>query len=301
MKRDKSCLSMVLAMAFAACSPRGEDVGDRTLAEPYLGQPPPGDTAVLFARGMMSLEGRYEFGVSFSPGGLEAFVSVQDPEGPARVLHFRAEGGLWTGPREVALTRGEKTAEMEAFFTPDGRRVYFAPYDEGMDVRLWAVERSEGGWENPRPLPSPVADAPAFFPTTTAEGVVYYSNLAERRIFRAWPIGEFAWTVQDTGLEAMHAFIAPDESYVLLDIRIEGPEDDPDIFVAFREDGGSWSQPIDLGPGVNSDFSETCPSLSPDGRFIFFSRYNEPGGLSDIYWVSSSAIRSARERARIPG
>jgi hypothetical protein len=39
--------------------------------------------------------------------------------------------------------------------------------------------------------------------------------------------------------------------------------------------------------------SETCPSLSPDGRYLFFSRYNEPGGLSNIYWISSAVIAHA--------
>jgi hypothetical protein len=53
---------------------------------------------------------------------------------------------------------------------------------------------------------------------------------------------------------------------------------------------------VSLGPGVNTEFSETCPSLSPDGRFIFFSRYNEPNEVSNIYWVSASVLDRIRER-----
>ena len=39
------------------------------LAGPFLNQPFPGDTAVIFAPGLVSLEGRYEYGMSFSPEG----------------------------------------------------------------------------------------------------------------------------------------------------------------------------------------------------------------------------------------
>jgi hypothetical protein len=47
---------------------------------------------------------------------------------------------------------------------------------------------------------------------------------------------------------------------------------------------------------VNTEFAETCPSLSPDGEFIFFSRYNEPEGRSNIYWISANLMQTAREK-----
>lgn len=31
-----------------------------------------------------------------------------------------------------------------------------------------------------------------------------------------------------------------------------------------------------------------------DGRFIFFSRYNEANDVSNIYWVSARPIQTAR-------
>ena len=39
---------------------------------------------------------------------------------------------------------GARKDEMEAFFAPDGKHVYFAPYDEGLDVRIWQVEIADG-------------------------------------------------------------------------------------------------------------------------------------------------------------
>lgn len=290
-------VTILVVLAPSACS--APPAGDSILAgaDSYLGQSIPGDTAVVFAPGLVSKEGRYEYGLSISPDGQELLVSAQPPDGPTSVMHFRVDEDPWVELGTADLTQGGKAEEMEAFFTPDGQSVYFAPYDEGMDVRIWSAGRGVGEWLNPQQLPDPVAEDPAFFPTSTLEGVVYYSNLTHRRIYRAWRTDGSTWVTEDTGLEAMHAFIAPDESFVLLDIREGGREDDPDIFVSRREEDGSWSTPVKLGSGVNSDFSETCPSLSPDGRFLFFSRYNEPGGVSNIYWVGASVISEALAEA----
>ncbi|MBE0665435.1 MAG: PD40 domain-containing protein [Candidatus Aminicenantes bacterium] len=45
-----------------------------------------------------------------------------------------------------------------------------------------------------------------------------------------------------------------------------------------------------MGAAVNSEFSETCPALSHDGKYIFFSRYNEANEVSDIYWVDAKIL-----------
>ncbi len=36
--------------------------------------------------------------------------------------------------------------------------------------------------------------------------------------------------------------------------------------------------------------------ISPDGKFIFFSRYNDLNGKPDIYWVSSCVINDLKRK-----
>jgi len=50
------------------------------LEGPYFGQPEPGDQAQPFAPGLVSLRGRYEFALSFSPAGDELLFTQQVPE-----------------------------------------------------------------------------------------------------------------------------------------------------------------------------------------------------------------------------
>lgn len=263
----------------------------------YFGQPEPGARAVRFAAGLISQPGRYEFALSFSPSGDELLFTQQFPQQAVAVHHSRVEAGRWTEPARVELSGGAKAEEMEAFFSPDSRHIYFAPYDEGMDVRIWSLDIGEQGWTNPRELGPPVVNAPAFYPTTSLDGTVYYTNLKERRIFRAQVTDGSVSGAEDAGIEfGGHAFISPDGSFVLLDARTPDSLGDSDIYVAFRQPDGTWESPRNLGSEVNSSYSETCPSLSADGRFLFFSRYDEEREISDIYWIDAAVINAAKVR-----
>ncbi len=283
--------SMVLSvlLLFTACAPAVDE------SEPlYFGMEPPGDGAALFAPGIVSVEGRYEYALSVSPDGGEILFTTEAPGTPAALYHSRLREDGWSAPVKVSLSGGAKRAEMEAFYTPDGRSIRFAPYDDGMDVRIWTVDRTSEGWSSPRQLGSPLADDPAFFPTTTLDGEIYYTNLAARKVYRARMAGESIESVEDAGLEiGMHAYIAPDGSYVLVDGR-KSEGGNSDIYAAFRRNDGSWSSPIALGPEINTDYDETCPTLSHDGRFLFFSRYDEDNEISNIYWIESDVIAEAR-------
>ena len=48
-----------------------------------------------------------------------------------------------------------------------------------------------------------------------------------------------------------------------------------------------------LGPEVNTDQTEMCPSVSPDGKYLFFHRGGEDKG--DIYWIDFRPIKERIE------
>ena len=66
-----------------------------------------------------------------------------------------------------------------------------------------------------------------------------------------------------------------------------------DIWRAARDDEGNWLTPVNVGPGINTEYSEGLPSpLDSTGNVLFFSS-NRPGGegRSDIY----VAVRTSGE------
>ena len=62
-----------------------------------------------------------------------------------------------------------------------------------------------------------------------------------------------------------------------------------DIYVAHRE-GAGWSEPYNIGRPVNSEYWESQPAISPDGRTLYFVS-NRPGGIGG-YDIWKSTITS---------
>jgi serine/threonine protein kinase/Tol biopolymer transport system component len=61
-----------------------------------------------------------------------------------------------------------------------------------------------------------------------------------------------------------------------------------DLWVATRKNiTDDWSDPINLGSTVNSLKIDSCPFLSPDGRYLFFN--STRAGQQDIYWTWRAA------------
>jgi len=92
-------------------------------------------------------------------------------------------------------------------------------------------------------------------------------------------------------------FIAPDESYLIFASDRPGGLGYRDLYVSFRVDD-AWSEPVNLGAPINSEAWDIYPSLSPDGRYLFFTRRTAWNATddSDIYWVDAAVITRLRER-----
>lgn len=59
-----------------------------------------------------------------------------------------------------------------------------------------------------------------------------------------------------------------------------------DLFVSFLQDDGSWSEPENMGPNINTWAGEFTPYVAADGVTMFFSSYGHPGyGSADVFMV----------------
>ena len=86
-----------------------------------------------------------------------------------------------------------------------------------------------------------------------------------------------------------HAFVAPDESYIVFDAgRPGGQGGEGDLYVVFRNADGSWSDAVNLGDTINTPGTNFCPMISPDGKYLFYAAGR------DIYWVSAEVIEKLK-------
>lgn len=290
-------LSALFLLACNTTETTTEDKAASTQEELYLGQKPPGLTAELFAPGLVSVEGRYEYAVSFSPDLKEMYFSGER-EGEVQSVFFSEFNGTgWTKPEKLSFTKSGKANEFEAFVTTGGDKLYFAAYDSIFsDEHIWYVNRLDNTWSEAIELDSPINEDLVFYPNAAENGDLYYTSITQGKMYYAPnEDGNFP-EVSEVGIDfGVHGFISPSQDFLLVDGRKENDETkDKDIHVCFKKKDGNWSTPINLGTTVNSDFTETCPSLTPDGKYLFFSRYNEEGGVSNIYWVSAEVIDRVR-------
>ena len=274
------------------------DGDSSTKGTSYFGQNPPGLTAEIFAPGIVSVNGRYEYAVSFSPDLDEMYFSGNKEDDVQIVYYSKIKDKKWTTPKKANFTNDNKLNELEAFVSISTNKIYFTAYDSIFsDEKIWYVNRLENSWSNAIELDSPINDDIVFYSNDAKNGDLYYTSISKGKTYYAPnKNGEFP-EVYEVGIEfGMHAFISPSQDFLLVNGRnIEDDQrNDNDIYVYFKMNDGTWSKPINLGNEVNSSYAETCPSLTPDGKYLFFSRYNEEGGLSNIYWVSAEVINKVR-------
>jgi Tol biopolymer transport system component len=82
--------------------------------------------------------------------------------------------------------------------------------------------------------------------------------------------------------------IAPDESYIIIStIRESENIGNSDLYISFQRNDGSWSNLINLGNKINSRYSDKCPQVTKDGKYLFFLSYRprrpEDQNIPDIY------------------
>jgi hypothetical protein len=84
--------------------------------------------------------------------------------------------------------------------------------------------------------------------------------------------------------------IAPDESFMVFTaIRSEGLVE-TDLYLTLRRPDGTWTEARNMGHRVNSKHFEFGARISPDKKYLFFTRSNgwfenASRDTSDIYWV----------------
>lgn len=289
----------------------------------YFGQTPPGMVPELFAPGIVSSEHQEHSSLAISPDGKEMYWSIwrlphDFQRFPQVIMFVKFENGAWSEP-QIAPFSGTYRDGGPAF-SLDGDRIYFysrrpveGKSEDAHENDIWYVERVEDGWSEPVHLGDAINSASTdATPSLAANGNMYFTTT---RVQYEDPVGRndiFFAECRDEGyLDAIgvgpavntdHSrdsfpFIAPDESYLLFSrdnrrFDAEGNviEGDRRLMVSFKGDDGEWMDAVEMGP----TFHRTrFPSVSPDGKYLFFTKFTE-GGHEDFYWVDAQVIENLR-------
>ena len=330
-------LSVLFGLTIFSCKsplPSSQTSVYPNLSGPFLGQIIPDSIPGLFAPGVVST-GMYTRDVAISPDGKELYFCVAIGGYTYSTILFSKEvNGKWTAPEIVPFSGGPGVADLEPAISPDGSKLFFLSSrpdgDEPVgDQDIWVVERSGGTWGEPRNLREPVnTDGGEYFPSITNEGTLYFTRNEKgsrlNQIFRSrWVDGAFQEPELlpeqvNCGSNRYNAFIAPDESYIIVPaVGMPDRFDGVDYYIIFRDQADNWSEPVNMGALVNKDNARGwSPYVSPDGLAFFFmatrtneieeanwnyetlkNLYDSPGnGNSDIYWMDAGFIKSLKNQ-----
>ena len=92
--------------------------------------------------------------------------------------------------------------------------------------------------------------------------------------------------VNTTGSEGAQSISADGKTMVFTACLRKDGYGSCDIYIS-KKKGNKWSRPINIGQPINSHYKESQPSLSADGKVLFFAS-NRPGGKGKFdIWKSS--------------
>ena len=275
-----AALSLGCAMLFC----KGQTAGQNHKKEKKLPQPQ------LVGQGTISTA-YDEFGGSITSDGREIYFCRSVPPHYSYAMYVsRFEGGRWSDP-EVLPFSGQ-WRDSDPVLSPDGQQLFFVS-DRAVDgkdthrFQAYVSRRIKGGaWGEPSLLPAPINQPDKhniyfismartgnlYFTQFPAVGggdsEVYVSKFADGKYAAPQSLGG---NINVPGAFTVEAFVAPDESYLLLGgWRPSGGHGSSDIWISYNQ-SGKWSKPINVGHSVNTAAREYSPRVTPDGKWLIFT------------------------------
>ncbi len=289
-------LLLAMIMFLNACNnkkDKSEDGAPPTIENLYLGQQPPGLMPEPFAPDIVSTA-HYEYSSTFSPDLKE--------------FYFIREGGNYE-EASLVVFKNINNEWQESLVSEWIGQPVISP--DGMTMHLGKryMERTKTGWSEVKELEAPFNDMRIMRLSASANGTYYFDTYDEnkpdfpirysRLVNGKHELPQEVGKTINTGIKNFnHPFIAPDESYIMWDAVKEEGHGSSDIYVSFKQQDGSWGNAINLGDKVNTTAWEASASITPDGKYLFFSRNMGSDNYEnvDIFWVDAQVIEHLRPK-----
>src|SRR5688572_30136065 len=219
----------------------------------------------------------------------------------------------WSEPRNLGVTINSAVHEQHPMVSVDGHHLYFSSNRAGFGGFDLFVSRREDvtdnlGWGAPVNLGSTINGPADETGMTIARGLMYFSSsrLGGMDIYAAQArsgteFGE-ARIVESlsTPFQDIDPAFSRDGREIFIGSDRTGTLGNIDVWVSTRNGRShEWSPATNLGPTINTAFFDGGPSLSFDGRELYFQSAfrsgNVGGPMFDIWLTSRERVRGRME------
>jgi Tol biopolymer transport system component len=253
-----------------------------------------------------------EFAISFTPDGKEAYFTRTGAGGSLTIYRADFDGTNWSTPRPASFSGNYRDADP--FVTYDGQRLFFMSFrpryegEQSLEAPdIWYVEREGGGWSDAINLEVVNTDFAEGFPSVSLDGDLYFPSNREgdQNDLYVSTLQNETYTSPTRLSEAVNSSasdsnpgISPDGKLLFFYSNREGIRGAVDLFVSRRENG-IWTEAVALGDNINGPNADYCPYVSPDMKYLFFSKgvRTDSSSSNNIY---SIALNEALKRLSVP-
>ena len=265
---------------------------------PYILPKQAGNIPMIFCPKIISTKDHQEYGIHFSEDGKELYFTRKSKEHPV-ILYSEHTFYGWTQPRVLEFME-DFPGTMPCTSYGGTSLIYLqTPHEtDPLSNEIVIAEKEWWGWETPQILTdtdmgkyknsfSLARNGNLYLcgdPDDSGQMDIYISEYRNGQYMPPRNLGPDINTEYEEG----HVFIAPDESYILFDSDRPSSLGGKDLYISYRNTNGTWTQARNLGGSINTKDADWMPYISPDGKYLFFSR--SKGNNVDIYWVSADVI-----------
>jgi Tol biopolymer transport system component len=263
----------------------------------------PGMEPKIYASDILGRDSSYVGYCSFGRNGYFYYAVTNRQWDFSRILKLSPDGRIDTVKFNI-----NNHWEGEPFVAPDGKRMYFTairpPKENPWHADIFYVDKTDSGWSKPSEflLNSPASE---WHLSMSKRQTVYFASEREGGRLKA----DIYYSVPESGVyktaiklpypvnseyNDCDPLIAPDESYLIFHSDRPGGYGEHDLYITFNKGNNHWTEPKNMGKLINSEGWEMAPGLSPDGKYLFFTRRKSwnTSKPSRIYWVNIKIIGS---------
>jgi hypothetical protein len=230
----------------------------------YLGKTFPGETPLVFLAGITER-------IAISSDGKEIFYNSSNGLG---YYHYADTG--WNGPDALFIGFGEASLSLNDSIL----------YAQNSQNDSYYSLKNDTGWSQPVKLWNNNSASKHQLQVTNSG--TFYATVSPQLSTRG-DISKILIDGSDISFESLpfpinstlngvDFYMAKDESYLIFPEIISGAGD---LYISYKKTNTTWTNPKSIGSLINTTDWEYGPYVSPDNKYLFFSRST----ASATYWV----------------
>lgn len=309
MRREFFCAVFVVLFFIVSSIPAQEKTLDfPVLRGLYFGQKTPEDEPLLFAPGIISIKGVMVHDTPvFSPDGKEIYwgeFSINPDH--TSIKYSKVVNKVWTTPELVSFSSLDSYGDGCPFMMAGGEILYFSSFralekgGKSGRERIWHVKKQGEKWGEPQPASKDVNTMDLHWQTSVSANRNLFFSTSQGMMRSRFVNGkhqkpEKLTRIMNAKYIGGNPFIAPDESYFIFssDTLPQGLGK-RDLYIGYRKEDGTWTDPIHLGNKINTPQHDLCPIVTYDGKFLLYLSFKKerPG----VYWFPARFIEELKPK-----